>query len=124
MSHILLRRDLVHYMSCSVDKYSHLIDGNVSDHLRQQSFTDGITVSWATEAELAAAADWYNIDILVSRDRQFNDWIRFSGDTDESGFPNPSMRLLLENSHFSLVLSTMHTRPSQNPLLTKSLQPD
>ena len=111
----------MHYMSCSVDKYSHLIDSNVSDHLRQQSFTGGRTVSWATETELAAAVEWYNINILVSRDRQFNDWIRFTGDTDESGFP--SMRLLLENSHFSLVLSTMHTETSQNPLLTKSLQP-
>ena len=34
-----------------------------------------------------------------------------------------SMLLLLENSHFSLVLSTKNTRTSQNPLLTKSLQP-
>ena len=81
----------------------------------------GEQVSWATEAELAAAARWYvyvyNINILVSRTVSLT--IRL----EESGFPNPRMRLLLDNNHFSLILSTKHTGTSQNSLLTEPLQP-
>lgn len=55
-------------MSCNIDEYRHLVDGDINDHLRHQSFTDGRTVSWATEAELTAAAKWYNVEILLARD--------------------------------------------------------
>ena len=71
MRHACLRRDLVQYMSCNKDLYCQLVDGSMEDHLHHLEFTDGRTLSWATEAELKAAADWYNMEILVAQNRQF-----------------------------------------------------
>ena len=45
------------YMSCNKERYCHLVDGSMEAHLRNLTFTDGRVVSWATEAELTAAAD-------------------------------------------------------------------
>ena len=80
MRHACLRRDLVQYMSCNKDLYCQLVDGSMEDHLHHLEFTDGRTLSWATEAELKAAADWYNMEILVAQNRQFTEWIKFSGE--------------------------------------------
>ena len=72
-------------------------------HLRNLTFTDGRVVSWATETELTAAADWYNLEIRVTRDRQFTEWVTFSGEKIDGCTPNICMFLLLENNHFSLL---------------------
>ena len=108
MRHACLRRDLVQYMSCNKDLYCQLVDGSMEDHLHHLEFTDGRTLSWATEAELKAAADWYNMEILVAQNRQFTEWIKFSGEEVDGGTPGICMCLLLENNHFSL-LSTIQT---------------
>ena len=103
MDHSSLRNDLVQYMSCNKGKYGHLIDGSIDDHIHNQSFSDGRTESWATEAELTAAADWYNLEIMVSRNRKFDEWIRFAGEEVGGCMPSVKMHLLLEKSHFSLL---------------------
>ena len=91
-------------MSCNKGKYGHLIDGSIDDHIHNQSFSEGRTVSWATEAELMAAADWYNLEILISRDRKFDEWTRFAALVEVVGcMPTVKMHLLLEKSHFSLL---------------------
>ena len=63
MDHASQRSDLVHFMSCNTDEFRHLVDGNMSDNPRHQSFTDSRTVSRATEVEHTAAAKWYYIKI-------------------------------------------------------------
>ena len=57
MEHESQRRDIVHFMSCKTDEFGHLVDGDMSDHPRRQSFTDSRTVSWATEMEHTKAAE-------------------------------------------------------------------
>ena len=69
-------------------------------------------MSWATEAELTTAADWYNIEILVTRNRQFTEWIKFAGEEIDRCTLSICMHLLLENNHFSL-LYTVQTAQDQ-----------
>ena len=111
MDHDILRRDLVHYISCNMDKYRHLVDGNISDHLRQQSFTDGSSLQQRTGTTWRF---WF-------RETDSNDWIRFSGNGEDGCYPNSTIRLLLENSHFSLV-NAEHQKPDKNPA-QKTLSP-
>ena len=68
-------------MSCNTDEFRHLVDGNMSYHPRHQSFTDSRTVSWATEVEHTAAAEWKTLrfrwpQIVIAMNVQC---IRFSG---------------------------------------------
>ena len=71
-------------------------------HLRPQSFTDGRVSSWATEAEIQAAADTYKVNILVAS--HFVHGIRFKVITIWKLTPfDTNIYLLCKHSHFSLV---------------------
>ena len=105
-----VRRDIVKHMYAHAERYSALIDGDVEAHIHNQMHSDGRVSSWATEAEIQAAADWFGITIEVSLGREFTTWSRFVSEINrEFCDANPvSINLLLENSHFSLVSDTYH----------------
>ena len=63
--HIQIRNNVVNYMDQNRHIYSQYVDGNMEDHLLKQRSTDGHSSSYATEAELFAAADRYRLNILV-----------------------------------------------------------
>ena len=104
MRHRVIRDKVVQHMSLNKQKYAPLIDGDIEMHLRLQRFSDGRISSWATEAEIQAAADTYQVNILVATDESFRTWNTFQGDHDlETDTIDANIYLLCKNSHFSLV---------------------
>ena len=45
--------------------YQEYISGNVQEHLVNVSKTDGSVQSYATEAEIVAASELFNVDIFI-----------------------------------------------------------
>ncbi len=89
MYHESLREDIVQYMSSNKQSYDHLVDGDIDVHLNDQAYSDGRTTSWATEAELRAASHIHKLDILVSNDRSFREWLQFTNDDMSALTPCP-----------------------------------
>ena len=63
--HFEIRENIVKYIKLNKSQYEHYIDGNFEKHVQNQSHTDGRTSSWGTEAEILAAANLFNIQIIV-----------------------------------------------------------
>ncbi|KAH3888295.1 hypothetical protein DPMN_012327 [Dreissena polymorpha] len=106
MYHESLREGLTQCMYKNSHKYNHLVDGDIHVHLSAQRCTNGRLSSWATGAELKAATDHHKISIHVSTDRKFTEWLQF----EPSINVDRPLRLLLENSHFSVLEASVDGR--------------
>ena len=121
MRHRVIRDKVVQHMSFNKQKYAPLIDGDIEMHLRLQRFSDGRISSWATEAEIQAAADTYQVNILVATDESFRTWNTFQGDHDlETDTIDANIYLLCKNSHFSLVKKAKNN-PGNDDLSLRSI---
>ena len=103
--HGKLRKDLVHYKAVFVEKCQQLVDGDIEIHLQHQCCMDGKVLTWATEAELTAAVDWYGIDILVSRNSLFYERIEFPGKRNDSYCSSRPVGLELSRKRYVQVQS-------------------
>ncbi|KAH3865973.1 hypothetical protein DPMN_029021 [Dreissena polymorpha] len=110
MYHESLREDLTQYMYKNSYKYNNLVDGDIHVHLSAQKYTNERLSSWATEAEPKAASDHHQISIHVSTDRKFTEWLKFEDQVEPSINVDRSLRLLLENSHFSVLDASVDGR--------------
>ncbi|KAH3842642.1 hypothetical protein DPMN_116144 [Dreissena polymorpha] len=110
MYHESLREELTQYMYKNSHKYNHLVDRDIHVHLSAQRYTNGRLSSWATEAELKAASDHHQISIHVSIDRKFTEWLKFEDQVEPSINVDRPLRLLLENSHFSVLEASVDGR--------------
>ncbi len=70
VSTIPLKERMMEHMLNNKEQYECLIDGNFEEHISKKSKTNGSTDSWATDAEVYAAATLYNSEILVRRENK------------------------------------------------------
>ena len=101
--HFEIRQTIVKTMIENKEFYSELVDGNFEDHIRNIKLDNGHTNTWATESEIIAASQAYDIEIFVKTDIDGNiNWIRNSRyETCNHGLP--FITILHENNHFSLI---------------------
>ncbi|XP_060602271.1 OTU domain-containing protein 4-like [Ruditapes philippinarum] len=88
--HREVRNTTVEYIENNELYFSNLIDGSFRDHVRNMLLVNGETCSWATEAEVTAAAMCYGIDIYVNVICGLqNNWLKFpmqEGDSSRSSY--------------------------------------
>ena len=100
--HTQIRNNIVNYMDQNRHLYSQYVDGNMEDHLLVQRSTDGQSSSYATEAELFAAADRYRLNVLVKSSVQKDSgWNEHKPTVKGRGCRE--IRLLHKNEHFNLL---------------------
>ena len=58
--HLEVRKKIVSHMRANAEWYRSYIDGDIHDHFDRQKNANGTTDSWATEAEVSAAATMYS----------------------------------------------------------------
>ena len=89
------------------------VDGNFSDHVENMKKTDGRVSSWATEAEIYAAANILEHDIFIKNQSLSNaQWLCFSAQTICS-HEVPFIAIIYESNHYSHIKMTR--RPCRCP---------
>ena len=63
--HLEVRKKIVSHMRANAEWYRSYIDGEIHDHFDRQENGNGTTDSWATEAEVSAAATMYSAKIRI-----------------------------------------------------------
>lgn len=102
-----IRKLLADELLSNIHIYQKYVDGNFQTHVNNIKLLDGSVASWATEAEIFAAANLFNVDMFVKKYRKDeSEWQRFP--PDKYKYPkcnHPKDFICLHNlpSHFNLV---------------------
>ena len=101
--HDALRQEIVAHMKRNETRFKEFAHQNIVQYLENMSKTDGRLQSYATEGELLAASECYEIEIyiqtLVRKDQLWNRY-SFSDDCDHN---KSYVTIIHENEHFKLV---------------------
>ncbi|KAH3862221.1 hypothetical protein DPMN_025187 [Dreissena polymorpha] len=65
--HELVRTSVTNHMLDNESTYKNYMDGDYGVHITCMKQSDGNSRSWATEAEILAAATLYDVDIYVKQ---------------------------------------------------------
>ena len=99
--HLDVRQQIMSTIIDNKEYYSELIEGNFQTHVDNVSSPK----AWATEAEILAASETFNIDIFVkTKVGSTMKWNRYSRNPNCDHSSN-FMTIMHENSHFSLILN-------------------
>ena len=102
--HKKMRENVVQKMNEDKEFYKQLIDEDYQEHIDGMKHSDGRIESWATEAEIIAASETYNIDIFVYREIGNDpDWHLYTKDR-KCHHARKYVKILNERSHYKLVL--------------------
>ena len=110
--HERVRKDIVNFMSLNAEKFQEFADEPIGMHLLRQTYTDGRTESWATEAEIMAASALYGVNIKVKAKYQGRyvchaHVFRIGGDFDSSIPYNESIKLIYKSNHYNILLQKL-----------------
>ncbi|CAC5399356.1 unnamed protein product [Mytilus coruscus] len=101
-----IRHQILTTISTNKNFYTKFIDGDFDTHINNISKTNGHCSSWATEAEIIAACETYNVDFFIKTKVGLIDkWNHFSRNKHcNHGMPYTwYITILHENNNFSLV---------------------
>ncbi|KAK3089910.1 hypothetical protein FSP39_007586 [Pinctada imbricata] len=107
--HSEVRQEICDYMSHHREKFECFTDCSIDQHIRNQRKMDGSINSWATEADIYAAAARYETNIKITMNKDKPQWhnhvLRINDDgTEETSTPSKrSIHLLLSNNHFTVL---------------------
>ena len=105
-SHPYLRSTVVTGLETNEEKYGMYVDGNFLDHVENMKKTDGRVSSWATEAEIYAAADTLKRDIFLMNQSLSNaQWLRFSAQAICS-HEVPFIAIIYDSNHYNHIRLT------------------
>ena len=107
--HGMMRREIVDFITNNQTQYAVYIDGDVRAHIEEQRFTDGRLSSWATEAEVFAAASLFKTAIFIHGDGQI---LTFKPQTEVPCVEEVHVRL--NGGHFDLLSKGENTRKVQS----------
>ena len=99
-------------MSLNAEKFQEFADEPIGMHLLRQTYTDGRTESWATEAEIMAASALYGVNVKVKAKYQGRyvchaHVFRIDGDFDSSIPYNESIKLIYKSNHYNILLQKL-----------------
>jgi len=104
--HAEIRERVVCFMEMHKNTYVELIDGDFDEHIKLMRLTGGGTGSWATEAEICAAARCFEVDIFVrKKDGLFSNWLKLTF-SEGCNHTNKFICITLEGEHFDLLMGT------------------
>ena len=104
--HADIRERVVCFTEMHKNAFVELIDGNFDEHIKLMRITGGGTGSWATEAEICAAAGCFEIDIFVrKKDGLFSNWLKLPC-SEGCNHTNKLICITLEGEHFDLLMGT------------------
>ena len=103
--HLEVRKKIVSHMRAYAECYRSYIDGDIHDHFDRQENANGTTDSWATEAEVSAAATMYSakIRIYVVEKRQVTT-LEFLPQRGNGVNGDKQINLKLANEHFEYLV--------------------
>ena len=99
--HRIIRRNVVNTMTTRQQDYQMYIDGPFREHVNNMSKCRGGREIWGTEAEIIAAANFYNVTIVVF-DNQINRCTRLVFEP-TTNMNNDTIYIVLENEHYDLL---------------------
>ena len=99
--HRIIRRNVVNLMKARQQDYQMYIDGPFQKHVDNMSKCRGGREIWGTEAEIIAATNFYNVNIVVF-DNQINRCRRQAFEP-TTNMNNDTIYLVLENEHYDLL---------------------
>jgi len=98
-----VRQQTVTTITADQNFYLEFIDGDFQTHIHNVFKSNGDSTSWATEAEILATSETYNIEIFIhTKTGQTNQWNRYSRN-EHCDHNKPYTTIVHENNHFSLV---------------------
>ena len=101
--HAATRDKVVSFMTLHRNEYVHLVDGDFEEHMKFMQLTDGRTSSWATEAEISAAARCFDINIFVNRrDGLSTEWLKLPL-SEDCNHNKQFICISLNHEHFDLL---------------------
>jgi hypothetical protein len=104
--HEQVRTRVVQHLEQNADTYTCLVDGDREYHFDQQRCTDGRGTSWATEAEVFAAAAVFNLNIHITDSLEGRvEWSVHSPVIQTGGSNSVDVFLLYKGGHFDLINS-------------------
>ena len=104
-SHIDIRNQIIHTMNCNRNFYEAYIEGSFENHITNMSRCSGGLLSWATDAEIMATSEHFNIDVYVRSKIGLNwNWYRYSI-YEECDHRRGFITIQHENSHYNLLIN-------------------
>lgn len=102
-----IRKLLADELISNIHIYQKYVDGDFQTHVNNINLLNGSVATWATEAEIFAAANRFNVDIFVKEYRNGKfEWSRFPPDKykhSKCNHPKEFICLNLSSSHFDVI---------------------
>ena len=104
--HEQIRQEIIDTLSANKQFCSKLIDGSFEQHIHNMKLTNGHTNTWATESEIIAASETFNIEIFVqTMINGKHKWMRYSRNSD-CDHSIQFITIRYQDNYFSLLRQT------------------